>query len=46
MKKVIFALGILLLNNIGHTQTKWLIKDSVIKFPSNIGSWIQRNIGT
>ena len=36
----------LLLFNFAHAQTKWLIKDSVIRFPSNFGSWIQRNIGT
>ena len=28
----------------GQAQ-KWLVKDSVIKFPSNFSSWIQRNIG-
>ena len=46
MKKIFFALGMLLLFNFAHAQTKWLIKDSVIRFPSNFGSWIQRNIGT
>ena len=45
MRKVFFALGMLLLLNFAHAQTKWLIKDSVIRFPSNFGSWIQRNVG-
>jgi hypothetical protein len=27
-----------------HAQ-KWIVKDSVIKFPTNFGSWIQRNVG-
>ena len=30
--------------NEGYSQ-KWIVKDSVIKFPSNFGSWIQRTIG-
>jgi len=46
MKRVIFALVILLQLNFAKAQTKWLIKDSVLRFPSNFGSWIQRNIGT
>lgn len=29
-----------------QAQLKWQIRDSVIKFPNNFGSWIQRNIGT
>jgi len=45
MKRVIFALGMLLLLNFVHAQTKWIIKDSVIRFPSNFGSWIQRHVG-
>jgi Secretion system C-terminal sorting domain len=28
-----------------QSQIKWQLKDSVIKFPSNFGSWIERNVG-
>ncbi len=28
-----------------HAQNKWLLKDSVIKFPPNFSSWIERNVG-
>jgi hypothetical protein len=45
MKRVIFALVILLQLNFANAQTKWLIKDSVLRVPSNFGSWIQRNVG-
>ena len=40
---ICFALFIIFFNE-GYSQ-KWIVKDSVIKFPSNFGSWIQRNIG-
>ncbi|MEN9513078.1 MAG: hypothetical protein RJB16_838, partial [Bacteroidota bacterium] len=31
--------------NQSHAQIKWQLKDSVIKFPSNFNSWIERNVG-
>jgi len=45
MKRVIFALGLFLQLSFANAQTKWFIKDSVIKFPANFGNWIQRNVG-
>jgi len=45
-KKYILICFVLFISffNEGYSQ-KWIVKDSVIKFPSNFGSWIQRTIG-
>ena len=48
MKKKYLLITFILLTTLFnelHAQ-KWIVKDSVIRFPSNFGSWIQRNIGT
>ncbi len=47
MKKRVLFLVVLfsLLLNQSQAQIKWQLKDSVIKFPSNFNSWIERNVG-
>ena len=47
MKQRVLLLLVLIsfLFNQSHAQIKWQLKDSVIKFPSNFNSWIERNVG-
>ena len=47
MKQRILLLVVLFsfLFNQVQAQIKWQLKDSVIKFPSNFASWIERNVG-
>lgn len=46
MRKILLILICLfVISNALFSQNKWVLKDSVIKFPANFGSWIQRNVG-
>lgn len=45
MKNTIILFVLIIVSISSYSQIKWQLKDSVIKFPKNWGSWIQRNIG-